>query len=143
MHRFTADGRLLHSWGEEGTGPGQFGLPHCLRVDSRGRVLVLDRSNRRLQVFDAEGVYLDEWPDLDGPNDLYIDENDNVYIAEGNFRISVFDLDGKLLARWGEPGEGAGRFTDHPHGLWLDTTGDLYVAEVATLHNRLQKFTRE
>ena len=143
VHRFTADGRLLHSWGEEGTGPGQFGLPHCLRVDSRGRVLVLDRSNRRLQIFDAEGVYMGEWPDLDGPNDLYIDGEDNVYIAEGNFRISVFDLDGKLLARWGEPGEGAGQFADHPHGLWLDSRGDLYVAEVATLHNRLQKFRRD
>ena len=143
VHRFSADGTLLHSWGEEGTGPGQFALPHCLRVDSRNRLLVLDRENRRLQIFDAEGNYQGEWPDLDGPNDLYIDKDDNVYIAEGNYRISVFDLDGKLLARWGEHGEAAGQFADHPHGLWLDSRGDLYVAEVPFLDNRLQKFTRE
>ena len=142
VHRFSADGTLQHSWGEEGAGPGQFALPHCLRVDSRGRVLVLDRENRRLQIFDAEGVYLDEWPDLDGPNDLYIDRDDNVFIAEGNYRISVFNLDGRLLARWGEQGEGQGQFADHPHGLWLDSRGDLYVAEVPFLDNRLQKFTR-
>ena len=142
VHRFSADGTLQHSWGEEGAGPGQFALPHCLRVDSRGRVLVLDRENRRLQIFDAEGVYLDEWPDLDGPNDLYIDRDDNVFIAEGNYRISVFNLDGRLLARWGEQGEGPGQFADHPHGLWLDSRGDLYVAEVPFLDNRLQKFTR-
>ena len=142
VHRFSADGTLLHSWGEEGTGPGQFALPHCLRVDSRGRVLVLDRENRRLQIFDAEGVYLDEWPDLDGPNDLFIDPDDNVHIAEGNYRISVFNLDGELLARWGEHGEAPGQFADHPHGLWLDSRGDLYVSEVPFLDNRLQKFTR-
>ena len=103
---------------------------------------MLDRENRRLQIFDAEGVYLDEWPDLDGPNDLYIDRDDNVFIAEGNYRISVFNLDGRLLARWGEQGEGPGQFADHPHGLWLDSRGDLYVAEVPFLDNRLQKFTR-
>ena len=142
VHRFVADGTLLHSWGEQGAGPGQFALPHCLRVDRRGRVLVLDRENGRLQIFDAEGVYLDEWPGLDGPNDLFIDPDDNVYIAEGNYRISVFNLDGELLARWGEHGEAPGQFADHPHGLWLDSHGALYVAEVPFLDNRLQKFTR-
>lgn len=143
VHRFSADGAPLHSWGEEGTGPSQFALPHCLRVDSRGRVLILDRANRRMQIFDAEGKYEGEWQDLDGPNDLYIDGDDNVYIAEGNYRISVFDLDGKLQARWGERGEMAGQFANGPHGLWLDSRGDLYVAEVPFLDNRLQKFTRE
>ena len=143
VHRFSADGTLLQSWGEEGTGPGQFALPHCLRVDSRGRVLVLDRENRRMQIFDAEGTYEGEWPDLDGPNDLYIDHEDNVFIAEGRYRISVFDLDGELLARWGEQGDAPGQFANGPHGLWLDSHGDLYVAEVPFLDNRLQKFTRK
>ena len=142
VHRFSADGTLLQSWGEEGTGPGQFALPHGLRVDSRGRVLVLDRENRRMQIFDAEGTYIGEWPDLDGPNDLYIDSDDKVYMAEGNYRISVFDLDGELLARWGEQGEAPGQFANGPHGLWLDSQGDLYVAEVPFLDNRLQKFTQ-
>ena len=143
VHRFSADGTLLQSWGEEGTGPGQFALPHCLRVDSRGRVLVLDRENRRMQIFDAEGTYEGEWPNLDGPNDLYIDGDDNVYMAEGGYRISVFDLDGELLARWGEQGDAPGQFANGPHGLWLDSHGDLYVAEVPFLDNRLQKFTRK
>ena len=143
VHRFSADGTLLKSWGEEGTGPGQFALPHCLRVDSRGRVLVLDRENRRMQIFDAEGTYEGEWPDLDGPNDLYIDHEDNVFVAEGRYRISVFDLDGELLARWGEQGDAPGQFANGPHGLWLDSHGDLYVAEVPFLDNRLQKFTRK
>jgi DNA-binding beta-propeller fold protein YncE len=142
VHRYSAAGVLMHSWGEEGQGPGQFALPHCVRVDRRGRVLVLDRENKRLQIFDAEGVYTGEWPDLEGPNDLFIDQDDIVYIAEGNYRISIFNLDGELLARWGEQGEAPGQFADHPHGLWIDSQGDLYVAEVPFLDNRLQKFTR-
>ncbi len=142
VHRFCVDGILMHSWGAEGQGPGQFALPHCVRVDRRGRVLVLDRENRRLQIFNREGDFLGEWPDLEGPNDLYIDQEDIVYIAESQHRISVFTLDGELLARWGEQGEAPGQFADHPHGLWVDSHGDLYVAEVPFLDNRLQKFTR-
>ncbi|MBV7332146.1 peptidyl-alpha-hydroxyglycine alpha-amidating lyase family protein [Chloroflexi bacterium TSY] len=142
VHRFSADGTLLHSWGEEGQKPGQFALPHCVRVDRHGRVLVLDRENNRLQIFDAEGTFLGEWTDLQGPNDLYIDQDDIVYIAEAPHRISIFTLDGELLARWGEQGEAPGQFADHPHGLWVDSHGDLYVAEVPFLDNRLQKFTR-
>ena len=142
VHRFSADGTLLHSWGEEGQGPGQFALPHCVRVDRRGRVLVLDRENKRLQIFDAEGTHMGEWPDPLRPNDLYIDQDDIVYIAEGQYRISILTLDGEVLARWGEQGEAPGQFADHPHGLWVDSRGDLYVAEVPSIDNRLQKFTR-
>ena len=63
-------------------------------------------------------------------------------MAEGRYRISVFDLDGELLARWGEQGDVPGQFANGPHGLWLDSHGDLYVAEVPFLDNRLQKFAR-
>jgi DNA-binding beta-propeller fold protein YncE len=143
VHRFAGDGTLLSSWGEPGSGPGQFTLPHGIRVDSRGRVLVLDReTNHRLQIFDVEGTFLGEWTDLEGPNDLYIDQDDKVYVAEGRHRISVFNLDGELLARWGEKGEAPGQFADSPHGIWVDSQGGLYVAEVPRLPNRLQKFTR-
>jgi len=143
IHRFAADGTWRHSWGEEGSGPGQFTLPHGIRVDPRGRVLVLDReTNHRLQIFDPEGNFLGEWTDLQGPNDLYIDRDNNVYIAEGAHRISIFNLDGDLLARWGEQGEAPGQFADSPHGLWVDSAGDLYVAEVPYLPSRLQKFER-
>lgn len=143
VHHFAADGTLKNSWGEEGAGPGQFGLPHSIRVDPRGRVLVLDREpNHRLQIFDMQGTFLDEWTDLEMPMDLFIDQNSHVYIAEAVPRISVFDLDGRLLARWGEEGSAAGQFANWPHGVWIDSQGDLYVAEVPTLSNRLQKFAR-
>jgi len=143
VHHFTADGTLRHSWGEQGSQPGQFTLPHGIRVDPRGRVMVLDReTNHRLQIFDQNGSFLEEWTDLKSPNDLYIDRDDHVHIAEGVHRISIFNLDGELLARWGEQGEAPGQFANSPHGIWIDSRGDLYITEVPHLPNRLQKFER-
>jgi len=51
------DGNWLKSWGERGTGPGQFHTPHSIALDHEGRVYVADRSNRRIQVFDGEGNF--------------------------------------------------------------------------------------
>lgn len=141
VHRFAADGQLLRSWGEEGTGPGQFALPHSLVVDRRGRVLVADRENHRVEIFDANGTHLDSWTGLLQPMDLFIDAADVIYVAEAQQRISIYDLDGQLLSRWGEKGPAAGQFSDSPHGLCVDAQGDLYVSEVVG-HSRMQKFAR-
>jgi DNA-binding beta-propeller fold protein YncE len=141
VHRFSSQGKLLCSWGSKGNAAGQFDTPHGIWVDRRGRVLVADRANDRLQVFDTDGTFLAEWTGLGWPNDLYADKNDHVYIAEAYQGISVFDLDGNLLARWGKTGNGEGPFVDMPHGLCVDSHGDLYVAEVVT-PDRFQKFER-
>jgi DNA-binding beta-propeller fold protein YncE len=141
VHRFAPDGRLLRSWGEKGSGPGQFDTPHGLWVDSRGRVLVADRANDRIQVFDAHGTFLTQWTGLSWPNDMYVDRKDHVYVAEAYAGISVWDLDGHLLARWGEQGTAPGQFADMPHSVCVDSHGDLYVAEVVA-PDRFQKFAR-
>ncbi len=142
VHRFSPDGELQLSWGEEGTGPGQFALPHDVWVDPRDRVMVTDRENDRIQLFDVEGRFLEAWTDVESPNDIHIDENGIVYVAEAPRRVSLFDLDGRLLARWGEEGDGPGQYVDHPHGICVDSHGDIYVTEVPWQPDRLQKFTR-
>ena len=142
IHRFSADGELILSWGEEGTGPGQFALPHDLWIDRRDRVLVADRENNRIQLFDFEGNFLDAWTDVQDPNDMYVDDDDVLYVSEAPLRVSVFDLDGKLLARWGEKGAAPGQFMEPVHGIWGDAHGDLYITEVPLEPNRFQKFTR-
>jgi sugar lactone lactonase YvrE len=142
VHRFAPDGTLLRSWGEQGTGPGQFGWPvHSVWVDSRGRVLIVDRQNGRVQHFTPEGEYTGEWSDLRGPNDVYITPDDTVYIIEGGRRVTIQDLDGTILSQWGEHGEEQGQFSAGPHSGWVDSRGDLYVGEVVA-HNRFQKFRR-
>ena len=142
IHRFSAQGDLLCSWGALGTGPGQFALPHSLWVDHEERVWVVDRENHRIQRFDAEGRYLDEWNDLEMPMDLFITPDDVVFVVEAPSRVSIFDLDGRLRSRWGEDGSAPGHFADAPHSIWVDDQGSLYIGEVATLHNRVQKFRR-
>jgi DNA-binding beta-propeller fold protein YncE len=123
VHKFAADGTHLLSWGEPGTAPGQFRLPHGVWIDRRGRVLVCDRENDRVQAFDQAGTLLGIWPTrLIGPAVFYVDAQDVVYIPEHNGGlISVLTLEGEPLAQWGDPSFRS------CHGIWGDSRGDLYV----------------
>ena len=141
VHRLTADGDVIVSWGASGTGPGEFNLPHDVTVDKNDRVYILDRGNLRCQIFNSNGEYLTEWGDLRSPNDLFIDNDDVIHIAEGGQRLTVMSLDGTIIARWGEKGTAPGQFSDSPHGIWIDSHGDLYVSEVIS-EKRFQKFAR-
>jgi DNA-binding beta-propeller fold protein YncE len=59
---YSADGRKLREWGEPGSGPGQFRLPHSIQIDERDVIYVADRENGRVQRFDRNGEFLGEWP---------------------------------------------------------------------------------
>jgi DNA-binding beta-propeller fold protein YncE len=149
IHRFAPDGKLLCSWGEPGSGPGQFHVPHGIAVDAAGIVYVADRENSRIQLFDGDGTYTGEWTDVGRPCQLFIDKAGWYYVAELGYRagrwpgtgthqpgqtggrVSIFDRHGKLHARWGggeHPCDPGDFFA--PHGIWADSHGDLYVAEV-------------
>jgi DNA-binding beta-propeller fold protein YncE len=141
VHRFGADGHLRVSWGEEGSGPGQFTLPHDVWVDPRDRVVVCDREqNHRVQFFDRDGRYLSEWPERRMPMQVFV-RDDVLYLAEGQQRITIMTLDGEVLEQWGSQGPGPDQFTDSPHSIWVDAHGDIYVSEVVA-ENKLQKYTR-
>lgn len=148
VHRFSPDGELIGSWGESGTGPGQFQIPHGIGVDGSGRVLVADRENSRLQIFSPDGEYLEEWTDVVRPCEVFVDRDDTIFVAElggraGLFpwmtrepeapggRVSVFDRDGALRARWGDGEDpcAPGSFFA-PHDIWVDSQGSVYVGEV-------------
>jgi len=160
-HRFDAQGNLLKSWGSEGTGPGQFRLPHSISVDPFGRVLICDRENHRVEMFDADGGYLGEWsnarwPGIQWPNEAYVHDDGLVYLAEAGYRVSVWQRvaapgrspihtpagEWELLARWGDMGDQPGQFLECPHAIAADSHGDIYVAEVPFTAGRLQKFER-
>jgi len=59
--KFDKTGTFIKSWGRKGMGPGEFDLPHTIALDSRGRVIVGDRQNNRIQVFDPDGKHLATW----------------------------------------------------------------------------------
>jgi DNA-binding beta-propeller fold protein YncE len=149
VHKFSDDGRLLFSWGEPGGGPGQFHVPHGIAVDDRGTVYVADRENSRIQLFTPGGEYVTSWTDVVRPCQVFISGAGDIYVAELGYRagmwpgtsapsadapggrVSVFDRRGVLKARWGggeNPCEPGDFFA--PHAIWVDSRGDIYVAEV-------------
>jgi sugar lactone lactonase YvrE len=125
VHKFAADGTYLFSWGEPGTAPGQFNLPHGVWIDKQGRVLICDRENDRVQVFSQDGEFLSIWPTkLIGPAFFYVDADDVIYIPEHNGGlVSIWTVEGERLAQWGDI------MYRSCHGIWGDSHGDLYVVQ--------------
>ncbi len=150
VHRFTPEGNLIASWGGPGPGPSQFRLPHNVWVDRLNRVWVVDRENHRIQIFREDGTFVTQWTDLFRPTDVCIDKDNIVYVSELCRRISIFTIEGELLARWGNEAQPADQpLFVAPHALAVDSRGDLYVGEVSLTHakvdkgpNTLQKFAR-
>jgi hypothetical protein len=134
--KFTADGQLVSQFGSVGKGPGQFDLIHGLAVDRTGRIYVADRRNSRIQVFTEDGDYIEEWPNILDPVNVWIDEHDFLWVLDGSLnRILKYTLQGELLDYFGAYGEafslGRGRWEGGlslPHQLDLDAEGNLYVA---------------
>lgn len=140
VHRFSPDGTLVQSWGTPGSGPGQFTLPHNVCIDHSGRVLVADREpNNRIQMFDSDGAYLDQWPGRLMPNGLFVDQDNVVYVTEGEC-VSIFDPDGRLLSYLAVRG-GPEHINHASHGIWVDRHGDIYVCQVGA-ENLFDKFVR-
>ncbi len=142
VHRFSPDGRHILSWGEKGDGEGQFAVPHGIFVHKDGIVYVADRENHRIQLFSPDGEFITQWrSDFNMPCTLYIDKDDIVYVPELRHRISILDINGNLLSRWGGvESHKIGQFVA-PHTAWTDSKGDLYVGEVLE-GQRIQKFER-
>jgi DNA-binding beta-propeller fold protein YncE len=147
VHHFTADGRLLKSWGAPGNGPGEFILPHFLDVDAQGTVYVCDRENDRVQLFTVEGAFVGQWTELHRPADVHVDRaREILYLGEqggprGMPRLSVRDLQGRVLSAW-EGFEGLGQGVLHgPHGIGVDARGNLYEAGIGEMPG-IQKFAR-
>ncbi len=143
IHKFTPDGKLLFSWGEPGGAPGQFRLPHNIWIDKQERIWISDRENSRIQIFNSRGEFITEWTDVIRPTDIFIDDEETVYVSELCLRVSIFTIDGKLLARWGNEGKDKETALFHaPHAIAVDSRGDLYVGEVSMTNAGVDKGPR-
>ncbi len=120
VHRFTAEGRLIKSWGARGSGPAQFTTPHGIWVDGMGRVFVCDRENNRVQIFSVEGEYLAEWRDLFHPMDICTDAQGVFYVTDQIPRLTLLSAEGEMVTR--------GRTPFNGHGMWIDSVGSIYLA---------------
>ena len=149
--KFAADGRYDFEWGGKGSEPGLFNLPHGIAVDTKGRIIVCDRSNSRLQVFDARGKFLTQWkgPHIGRPYGVAVAADDHVFSVDGGDptaepaeRGKVVELDGEghVLDTFGSPGKGPGQF-QLGHDIAVGADGAVYVAEGSG--KRVQKFIRK
>ncbi len=146
--KFSADGKYEFEWGGKGSGPGQFNLPHGIAVDAKGRVYVCDRSNSRLQVFDAKGKFLDQWkgPQIGRPYGVSVGPSGHIFIIDGGDpsmkasergKAVELDADGHVVDTFGSPGSGPGQFRTG-HDIAVGPDGAVYVAEGGGA--RVQKF---
>ena len=140
--KFSKDGKLIKTWGRLGNGPGEFDQPHALAMDSRGRLFVGDRNNNRIEVFDQEGKFLEEWKQFSRPSGVYIDKNDNIYVADSESESVSRNHDGwKRGIRVGSAKDGSVKYfipdpvekttgTSAAEGVAADAQGNVYGAEV-------------
>jgi peptidylamidoglycolate lyase len=148
--KFSSTGEFLLQWGEKGTGPGQFNIPHSIDLDGDGNVIVADRENARIQKFDSKGNFLQEWKNVAGSN-LYAVKVDpdkgNIFAvdyrveAESNqilgSNIIQFDDGFHVVDQQGRSGSYNGPVCRY-HDIEVDQAGNVYVVDL--LENRIQKF---
>jgi DNA-binding beta-propeller fold protein YncE len=159
---FDKAGKYVKEWGELGSKPGQFSIPHAIAVDSKGRLYVADRNNVRVQVFDQKGNLLDVWDNLITPWGFCVTKKDEIWVCGSSpmqWRATDdalgcppkdqvfmrFNSDGKLLQLWTVPKGADG--LERPgelnwvHCVAVDSKGNLYAGDI--IGKRAQKFVRK
>jgi DNA-binding beta-propeller fold protein YncE len=138
--KLTPNGGFLTQWGEAGNGPGQFNVPHAIVVARNGHVVVGDRENDRVQVFEDSGKLVAVWPGV-APFGLAYDGQGHLFVADGRAnKVLQLDDHGKVVRSWGQEGAEPGQF-QLPHMLAADALGNLYVGEIKG--ERFQKLVRQ
>jgi DNA-binding beta-propeller fold protein YncE len=133
VHHLDSNGGLINTWGKPGKGKGEFTVPHSVLVDQRDRVLVVDRENNRVQIFNQSGNYLGEINHLYRPMNIYEDKDGFFYVTDQTPTVKLFHSNGELLGRFLTLGTIG-------HGVTVDENGDIYIAEM--FHDEIIKFIR-
>jgi sugar lactone lactonase YvrE len=144
---FDVGGNFLFSFGEDGTGKGQFKFPYGISLDENGRVYVADLYNGNISIFDEKGKFIEYFAPqasknkkVSAPAALRIIDN-KVYVTDIKAsKAYVFDLNGKLLLEIGKPGINDGEFSA-PNGITADDEGNIYVVD--TGNQRVQIFDQK
>ena len=82
VSKWSKNGTFIKAWGRHGSAPGEFDVPHTIAIDSSGRLFVGDRNNNRIQIFDQDGSFLDEWTQFGRPSGIAIAGDDTIYVAD-------------------------------------------------------------
>jgi sugar lactone lactonase YvrE len=144
--KFDKNGKFIKQWGGHGRGPGQFEMPHCLAMDSKGRLYVGDRDNNRIQIFTQDGKLLGQLTQFGRPSGIAIDKNDVLYVTDSESRNAPgygHHPGWKRGIRIGSLKDGVvtdfipdthptpdGNTTSGGEGIWADGNGAVYSAQV-------------
>lgn len=154
---FSREGKYIKAWGGSGSDAGQFVLPHAIVIDNDGRLYVADRNSGRIQIFDQQGRFLDQWSHVIMPWGLSI-KGDNVWVCgssphwwmrDGKYPeykdqlLMRFGTDGRLRQLWAIPLGDIGPDKEHPdvsrlnpghavgvHCIHEDSNGNLFVGDI-------------
>jgi peptidylamidoglycolate lyase len=139
--KFSKEGDYISHWGSKGEGDGQFNLVHDVTIDSAGKIYVADRTNQRVQIFDASGKFLGKWTGIGAPWGLiYSTKENSIYMCDGlNNRVIKLGLDGQVQGVLGSYGRIPGKL-DFVHNIAVDSEGSIYVVEIKNW--RVQKFAK-
>lgn len=124
VHHFVADGTLKHSWGEAGSGPGQFAIVHYIGIDAQGRIYICDRENNRIQLFNPDGSFIMEWKEFAHPSDLAFGARE--IVVGGLDGLSIWTADRQPIIRWAADELYPGAL--NIHGVWLDADENIFLA---------------
>jgi sugar lactone lactonase YvrE len=139
--KFSKDGNLVKHWGERGTQPGEFNTPHSIVIDAQSNLYVADRQNGRIQVFDTDGKFKQEWRVGGNPWSLCLTPGPNPVMYVGSVgKVIKVGLDGKVLGTMGKFGRVPGMF-DWVHGIACPDEHTVYAAQ--ELSFRLDKLAVE
>ena len=139
--KFDPDGNFLTMWGSRGDGPSQFSVAHSIVIDAEDRLYVADRENQRVQIFDTDGRWLDEWTFSAMACALYLGEDGFMYMTSGfDAQIVKLDMQGNVLGVTGSSGDGPNQYGE-AHYLTLGPNSEIYVADV--VNRRVEKLIPE
>lgn len=143
LYKFSKDGTLIKAWGQLGNGPDDYDQPHALAMDSKGRLFVGDRGNNRIKILDQDGKLLDTWYQFSRPSGIFIDAQDNIYVADSESQSvgSGRGREWKRGIRIGSAKDGTVKYfipdpvvtatnTSSAEGIAVDPAGHIYGAEV-------------
>ena len=139
--KFSKDGKFLKIiGGAKSSEPGQFDLPHAVVLDSKGRLVVADRNNKRVQILDQDGKFIEQWPDLDlfRPSGLLITADDTVYVSDTNPQAPTIKIvkNGKII-------DVITGIDGLPHEIAMDRIGALYMADTRPGNNVIKKIVKK
>lgn len=151
--KFTKDGKYIKEWGKKGVGPGEFDIIHALAFDRKGHLLVADRNNNRIQVFDQDGNFIQQFTQFSRPSGIAVDKTNTVYVSDSESEsvsrnhygwkrgIRIGSLDnGQVTAFIPDPSDTT-LTTSAAEGIAVDSKGVIYGAEVVP--NDLKKYVKQ